>query len=604
MRVLSELVHHWLAPVITVVLGIAALLVGWLSPAINESREASSRLALERAASVEAEVDHVLTLAQTELAYTAELLSRNPERRDEILTRLMVTKNVFGSIAVVEEDGIETFRASTKAYEAIGIGGRVHFLESYFAPSLEGKEGLGAVEYAKDGAPVIPVIHPLHRGDGARAFLVADLVLEDVIDEARLNVNGGAAFVTNDEGTIIAHPDPEVSRERRNMLLHSGIQKVIIAGEAATGLSSDDGYTASDGTAMFLAGVPMREGWGAFVEQPKSVAFAGERKIELLSVAFSALGLAFFFFMWQRERDNEKIIRRNQQLLTENQASARMLIFKDRELHESNDYLERMNAELSNSARFLVQRDLELSHANSRLEELDAIKSEFVSVAAHQLRTPLTGVRWSLKALSSGEYGKLTDGQQKVANDALWAIVGAINLINDLLNVARIEGGRFGFSFVDQPVVPLLNHIINLFGEEAARRGIALSLDNKLPADLHMFYDAEKINMAFENVVGNAIAYTPSNGSVTISAALEATHAVFTVKDTGIGIPKAEMHRLFTKFFRAQNAILVQTSGTGLGLYLVKNIIEKHKGTVSVTSEEGKGTTVTFVIPVNRRIIG
>lgn len=264
--------------------------------------------------------------------------------------------------------------------------------------------------------------------------------------------------------------------------------------------------------------------------------------------------------------------------------------------------LERRLAEIikeyNEAAKILIRRDLELSEANARLQELDSIKSEFVSIAAHQLRTPLTGIRWSYLAMLEETDGALAPKQREVAEDGLHTTMRAIELINDLLDVARIEEGRFGFTMTRQSVVPIAERIYANFLKTTEDKGIRLLLEANGPATPPCLIDAEKISVLLDNIVDNAVKYTPPGGTILLRVSHEGAFIRISVKDTGIGIPTEQQKRVFTKFFRGDNAQLFQTSGTGLGLYVAKNIAERHNGTLVFESAKGQGTTFTLTLPI------
>lgn len=275
-----------------------------------------------------------------------------------------------------------------------------------------------------------------------------------------------------------------------------------------------------------------------------------------------------------------------------------ILIRSQVRLHRFNAKLNDLLHENYEVGKILVRRDIELSDVNSRLEALDRSKSEFVSVAAHQLRTPITGIRWTFNALLDNELGKLTAEQLRIAEDGLKSAIRMIELINDLLNVARIEEGRFGLHFKRQPLLPLIQAAIEHYKQIAEPKGVSIVVDlptNPIP-DLNL--DEEKFHIAIDNLLDNAIKYTPPGGTITVRVAQENNIIAFSVKDTGIGVPRSQIPRLFNKFFRAENAQRFQTSGSGLGLYVVKNITEAHGGTIAVESEEGTGTMFTIKLPI------
>lgn len=254
--------------------------------------------------------------------------------------------------------------------------------------------------------------------------------------------------------------------------------------------------------------------------------------------------------------------------------------------------------EFDKITRQLVKRDLELARANHRLGELDSAKSDFVSVAAHQLRTPLTGIKWSYTALLDPDTGPLNPEQKDIAEKGLASISNTIDLVNDLLNVAHVEEGKMKFDIKKQSLLPIAQKAVDGLKLVAEEKNIALSVTiPKKEGFPEANLDAEKIGLAITNLLDNAIKYTMSGGRIDFSISQEQGAIKIVIQDSGIGIPKSQKDRLFTKFFRAENAIGVQVSGTGLGLYMVKKIIDRHGGKIVLDSVESKGTAFIITIP-------
>ena len=273
------------------------------------------------------------------------------------------------------------------------------------------------------------------------------------------------------------------------------------------------------------------------------------------------------------------------------------IVVSNLRLRKLNQRLNDLVKENYEVGKILVKRDIELTEANARLMALDASKSEFVSVAAHQLRTPITGIRWSFNALLDRELGDINSDQRKVLEDGLKSSIRMIGLINDLLNVARIEEGRFGFHFKKQPFGGVMQGAVDRHKTAIEEKGILFFLDMQGGIQ-SLDIDEEKMNIALDNIFDNAIKYTSPGGTITVKVAEETGLVKVSVSDTGIGIPKNQVEKLFIKFFRADNAMRFQTSGSGLGLYVVKNIVESHGGNIGITSEENKGTTIWFTLPL------
>lgn len=234
----------------------------------------------------------------------------------------------------------------------------------------------------------------------------------------------------------------------------------------------------------------------------------------------------------------------------------------------------------------------------ANIRELDRLKSDFISVAAHQLRTPLSGVKWVLKLLLDQDLGPTNDDQKGMLKRGYETNEKMIQLVNDLLNVSRIENGKFGYNFEKNDFIKLLQTLIENTVLPSKERNIEVQLINHAGDIPEFLFDPEKLLIALQNIVDNAMKYTLPGGKVTITIEKQGDYVEVKVSDTGVGIPKADQAKLFSKFFRAANVIHLQTDGSGLGLFIVKSIIMRHGGQIWVDSVEGKGTTFTILVPV------
>ena len=173
-----------------------------------------------------------------------------------------------------------------------------------------------------------------------------------------------------------------------------------------------------------------------------------------------------------------------------------------------------------------------------------------------------------------------------------------ILLINDLLNVSRIEEGRFQYRFVRMPLEDVVESVKQEMYNTFSKKDIELIHQKSKQPLPKVNIDPQKIHLVIQNLLDNAVKYTPSGGKVTLSLWSDEDKVVCSVADNGVGIPASQQSRIFSKFFRADNVIRMQTDGSGLGLFIVKNIVEKHKGEAWFESEEGKGMTFYFSLPV------
>jgi signal transduction histidine kinase len=253
--------------------------------------------------------------------------------------------------------------------------------------------------------------------------------------------------------------------------------------------------------------------------------------------------------------------------------------------------------EQDRNSKLLIRRDFELMRANEKLHKLDETKSEFVSVAAHQLRTPLSAVKWAMHMLIGGDLGSLGEAQREVLRKAAESNDRMIKLVNDLLNVDHIESGKSQYVFVPLTVQELIQSVMTEVRPLAESHGVTLKFDQNISATSKVLGDRDKLRGVFQNLIDNAIKYTLTGGSVNVGLTEDPTNLIITVADSGIGIPAEDQTKTFGKFFRSKNAVKVATDGTGLGLFIVREIVTRHKGKISFTSVEGKGTTFTVLIP-------
>jgi len=240
---------------------------------------------------------------------------------------------------------------------------------------------------------------------------------------------------------------------------------------------------------------------------------------------------------------------------------------------------------------------LVIFHDITREKTVERMKTEFVSIAAHQLRTPMSAIKWTLRMIIDGDLGPITAEQKDFLDKTYVSNERMISLINDLLNVTRIEEGRHLYNLVLVNLEDMAQNIVGSYTEIAKRKNLTLEYampETKLP---QVKVDVEKIRLAISNLIENAIKYTPTRGKISVAIAAVNGRVQVTVKDNGVGILKDQQERIFTKFFRGANVMRMETEGTGLGLFITKNIIETHGGKIWFESEEGKGATFYFALP-------
>ncbi len=238
-----------------------------------------------------------------------------------------------------------------------------------------------------------------------------------------------------------------------------------------------------------------------------------------------------------------------------------------------------------------------ISRSFERLAQANRLKSEFVSIVSHQLRSPLSNMRWALEILMSGRMGKIEEKQLEYFSILRENSDRMRELVKDLLTVSRIETARLSFKKERFSLEELIKELISSFNSfsKASNTEISFQAEKDLPMVLS---DRSKIKLVIENLIDNAIRYTKGKGKIEIKLKKKDGSLYFEIKDNGVGIPKEDQKYIFQKFFRSKNASRYQTEGSGLGLYIVKSILEKAKGKIGFRSQEGKGSTFWFTLPI------
>jgi signal transduction histidine kinase len=244
----------------------------------------------------------------------------------------------------------------------------------------------------------------------------------------------------------------------------------------------------------------------------------------------------------------------------------------------------------------------ELRASNRKLQRLDESKDEFISMASHQLRTPLTSIKGYISMVLDGDMGEITPQQRKVLEEAFASSQRMVYLIGDFLNVSRIQTGKFMLEKSQVQLAHIIKDEIEQLKDTAAARHIKLAYT--APEHFPILeLDENKIRQVMMNFIDNAIYYSPPDTTITVSIVKRQSDITFKVEDQGIGVPKEEQHQLFTKFYRASNARKQRPDGTGIGLFMAKKVIVAHGGSIIFETREGKGSTFGFRLPVSAKLL-
>ncbi len=271
------------------------------------------------------------------------------------------------------------------------------------------------------------------------------------------------------------------------------------------------------------------------------------------------------------------------------------------------ELLVRIRKVLEEKQRFVRLKDFvdQLEKANQELRRIDAMKSEFVSIASHELRTPLAAIKNAVQLILTGKTGEINENQAKFLSMAERNINRLTNILNNLLNLSKIESGKIELKFKSLSIKDVIEWTTSSLRPHAEAKTVQIEVS--IPEELPPVYgDHEKIEQILTNLIGNAIKFTPEGGKILVSAKLQCKEEkenlvekiAISVKDTGIGIPPEHLEAIFEKFHQVENSLHRSVSGTGLGLAITKGLVEAHQGKIWVESEVGKGSTFTFTLPV------
>ncbi len=249
-----------------------------------------------------------------------------------------------------------------------------------------------------------------------------------------------------------------------------------------------------------------------------------------------------------------------------------------------------------NLERKIKERTNELVKSLRAIEVISKAKSDFISSVSHELRTPLTSVKGFSSLLVEEKFGKLPEEAKNRLNRIDENVNKLMDIVNTLLDIARIESGKMEIKIAPAELIKLIKEVTDFLTPQMQAKNISLTLE--LPAGLWVFIDKNLIERVLINLINNALKYTPEGGTITVACQAKANQALVWVRDTGCGISQENLERIFQEFFRVNNPENIRIRGTGLGLSLVKRIIETHKEKIWVESQEGRGSTFYFTLRI------
>jgi len=571
-------------------------------------RDVADRAALRIGQFIEQIEDHMKAAG-----ISSDIASRgiSPEQKTELRKLLSITPPITEVIAF-DSDAVEQARASR--VRAVFPGVKPDYSKS--ASFLEAKQGrtfFGPVYFLRESEPYMIVAVPIERVAGeVIGVLQAEVDLRfirEVVSAIQVGKTGYAYAVTR-SGELFAHPDISLVLQRLNV---SHLEQVKDAFDLSAGARVPKGVVAHNlrGESVFSshALIPSLD-WAVFVERPVREAYAPlyASMLRTSGLLLVGLGMALLagLFVAHRVVRPLQTLRRGVERVGGGDLNFRVDLNTGDEIEILAEEFNKMSLALQNAytglERKVSERTAELMVANQRLAELDKMKSDFVSNVSHELRTPLTAIKGSTDNMIDGLTGELNEKQVRYLTRIKSNTDRLARLINELLDLARMEAGRIDLKPTDLSLVPLTKEAAESLRPMATEKLVDLEIASA-DASVTAWADRDKVTQVLMNIIGNAIKFTPPHGRVTVAVERNGAGWVqLSVTDTGPGIPAEETDKIFAKFYQAAQAGKQKTKGTGLGLAISKALVEMHGGRLWVESEVGKGSVFSFTLPAQQAL--
>ena len=482
-------------------------------------------------------------------------------------------------------------------------------LSDPFNLAVTGSTAISKVYYIEEGlGPHIDLFSPIF---GKKSEVTGVIKMQINLDQLRIDLGGiklggnGYIYVVDNEGRLIAHPSEQFVLQRPNLSSRKIISNIITNTESTP---QDEEYANEKNIAVVAKAIKIPGyNWIAIFEQPKSEAFGFLtfiRDLFIVTLVGSSLFLLLIalFLSENLTRPIRALQHIAQQMRIEEGQVKRTMIIK------SGDEIESLSYSFASLVDQLLQREhllekigSQLKNANERLKGLDRLKDEFVSLASHELRTPMTIIKSYLWMLLEKGGTTLSDKQKMYIDRAYTSTQRLIDLVNDMLNVSRIESGRLSLAIKPIDIAELVNTVCTEMTPKAQEQKINLTFEKPQSVLPKVQTDSGRIEEVIINLIGNSLKFTPVGGTIKISIThnpVDKTETI-TVADNGSGISTEDLPKLFQKFGMVGSDYLIKknSQGTGLGLYISKSIIELHGGKIWAESEgEGKGSKFSFTL--------
>ena len=563
----------------------------------RENQEHLVTLQREKALAAATRIEQYIQDIEHQLGWTALPqvgAGANPaeQRRYEYL-KLLRQAPAITEVAWIDASGREQLRVSRLAMDVVGAGtdyaGDPRFLEA-----KGGKTWYSPVYFRKETEPYMTIARP--AGGAGGGVTVAEVNLKFVWEVvSRIQIGkAGLAYVVNSAGTLIAHPDISLVLQKTDMSRLAQVA-ALARGEGtdapiARDLKGEEVLTAH-------ARIPTLN-WTVFVELPLAEAFAplyaSVVRIGLLLLAGLVLSMLASLYLARRMVEPIRAIQAGAARIGVGQLEQRIEVHTGDELEALSEQFNKMAVDLKESYSGLERK---VEERTRDLEVANRHKSEFLANMSHELRTPLNAIIGFSEVLQERMFGEMNEKQTEYIDDIHGSGKHLLSLINDILDLSKIEAGRMELDLATFSVPEAIGNALTLIRERALRHGIELtaSID---PAVGEISADERKFKQILLNLLSNAVKFTPEGGRIAVAARPGGGLIEVSVTDTGIGIAPKDQEAVFEEFRQVGQDYTRKAEGTGLGLALTRKFVELHGGKIRLKSEPGKGSTFTFTLPL------
>jgi signal transduction histidine kinase len=575
----------------------------------QENQAALVALQREKARAAAAQIEGYITEIERQMGWVSQrqrgATGAPVEQRRLEFFRLQRQVQAITEVSYIDATGREQLQVSRLRMDAIG-GQADRSRDPRFVGAKAHRVYRGPVEFRKESEPYMAIaIAEGGKGGGVTAAAVNLKFIWEVVSQIKIG-QAGQAFVVDAQGILIAHPDISLVLQKTDLTRLAQVRGALARAPAAgaTGPQTPIARNLRNQPVLTAHAPIPALGWTVFVEQPLEEAFgplrASVKRTVLLLLLGIALSVAASLILARTMVRPIRVLQAGAAKIGAGQLGDRIQVRTGDELEGLADQFNRMATALQESyaglERKVEERTHEIEEKGRQLEVANRHKSEFLANMSHELRTPLNAIIGFSEVLLQRMFGPINAKQEEYLQDVLSSGRHLLSLINDILDLSKVEAGRMELDLARFDLPQTLQDTRTLIRERAARHGITLTLevDGRLGA---FVADERKLKQVLLNLLSNAVKFTPEGGRVEVRAVPTDGAVEISVSDTGIGIAPENQEAVFEEFRQVSGEYAHKREGTGLGLTLARKFVALHGGRIWVKSQLGQGSTFTISLP-------